>query len=74
MTESYLQFFLRVPDSHVGQYLKMFTLLPVAEVENVLGQHQVHDLLVVWLVVRKPYISISKIPNLAPRSVSSQPR
>ncbi|PSR81174.1 hypothetical protein PHLCEN_2v6509 [Hermanssonia centrifuga] len=36
----FYQFFLRVPDSHVGQYLKMFTLLPVAEIEDVLCQHQ----------------------------------
>ena len=35
------QFFLRIPDSQVGQYLKLFTLLPISQIEDVMNQHEV---------------------------------
>ncbi|GJE95486.1 tyrosine--tRNA ligase [Phanerochaete sordida] len=35
----FYQFFLRTPDSHVGGYLKMFTLLPLPRIEAALAQH-----------------------------------
>ncbi|KAJ3528669.1 hypothetical protein NM688_g7965 [Phlebia brevispora] len=36
----FYQFFLRAPDSHVGTYLKMFTLLPVSQIDDVMNQHE----------------------------------
>ncbi|KAL4243965.1 Tyrosine--tRNA ligase [Abortiporus biennis] len=35
----FYQFFLRTPDSHVGKYLKLFTLLPLEDIENALQKH-----------------------------------
>ena len=37
--ERFCQFFLRAPDSHVGGYLKMFTLLPLPRIEAALAHH-----------------------------------
>ena len=36
-----VQFFLRTADADVGRYLKMFTLLPVDEIDQVMATHEV---------------------------------
>ncbi|KAF7792328.1 hypothetical protein EIP86_003364 [Pleurotus ostreatoroseus] len=36
----FYQFFLRTPDSHVGQYLRMFTWLPISQIDDVMNQHE----------------------------------
>lgn len=38
------QFFLRSPDSVVGKYLKMFTLLPLSRIDAVLAEHAVRPI------------------------------
>ncbi|KAI0342174.1 tyrosyl-tRNA synthetase [Trametopsis cervina] len=35
----FYQFWLRTPDSHVGQYLKMFTLVPLQDIDILLSAH-----------------------------------
>lgn len=35
------QFFLRTSDADVGRYLKMFTLLPVDQIDEVMATHEV---------------------------------
>jgi tyrosyl-tRNA synthetase len=42
MTSSFdlYQFFLRSADADVGRYLKLFTLLPLPEIENLVQEHQ----------------------------------
>ncbi|KAK7692789.1 hypothetical protein QCA50_004422 [Cerrena zonata] len=39
----FYQFFLRTADSDVGRYLKIFTLLPVEKIDEVLQAHQVRS-------------------------------
>ncbi|KAI5614875.1 tyrosine--tRNA ligase, mitochondrial [Silurus asotus] len=36
----FYQYFLRLPDNNIEQYLKLFTFLPLAEVEKVMEQQQ----------------------------------
>ncbi|KAI0093038.1 hypothetical protein BDY19DRAFT_982898 [Irpex rosettiformis] len=36
----FYQFWLRTPDSHVGQYLRMFTLVSLSEIGTALAQHE----------------------------------
>ncbi|KAI0757855.1 hypothetical protein BC629DRAFT_1296398 [Irpex lacteus] len=36
----FYQFWLRTPDSHVGQYLRMFTLVPLSEADAALAAHE----------------------------------
>jgi len=38
----FYQFFLRTPDSHVGKYLKLFTLLPLSRIQDVIQKHGVN--------------------------------
>lgn len=41
VTHAHIQFFLRTADADVGRYLKMFTLLPVDQIDDVMATHQV---------------------------------
>ena len=38
-----LQFFLKTSDADVGRYLKLFTMLPLEQIEQLLGDHSVSD-------------------------------
>ena len=51
----FYQFFLRTPDADVGRYLKLFTLLPLSDIEDALAEHAVRprDLLAVGLAMHR---------------------
>jgi tyrosyl-tRNA synthetase len=45
LTRRHLQFFMKTSDDDVGRYLKLFTLLPLEHVQEVLEEHNVSDVL-----------------------------
>lgn len=48
----------------MGQYLKMFTLLPVSQIDDVLNQHEVPISLVVSVLAPNVSISTQRSPEM----------